>query len=177
MTEMPPLQNYTELAVAIGGLVKGQEYVTKTIDEIRDAVSGQAQVVATHAVLIAENRTIIDSHTKLLEDAKPAKNSSTAIIATVIAGKTLMLRLTPPDRVGEFYGLYGMVGRFSAVTGPLIWGATTFIVVEQMGKPAVIGEALAILMLLGMVIVAYRILHSVSDEKRDWVALGHLPGS
>ena len=90
MTEMPPLQNYTELAVAIGGLVKGQEYVTKTIDEIRDAVSGQAQVVATHAVLIAENRTIIDSHTKLLEDAKPAKNSSTAIIATVIAGLAII---------------------------------------------------------------------------------------
>ena len=70
-----------------------------------------------------------------------------------------------------------MVGRFSAVTGPLSWGALTFIVVERMGKPAVIGEALAIRMLLGMVIVAYRILHSVSDEKRDWVALGHLPGS
>ena len=95
---------------------------------------------------------------------------------TWASDKTLMLRLTPPDRVGEFYGLYGMVGRFSAVTGPLIWGATTFVVVERMGKPAVIGEALAILMLLGMVIVAYRILHTVSDEKRDWVALGHLPG-
>src|SRR5215210_4174442 len=36
-----------------------------------------------------------------------------------------MLRLTPPDRIGEFYGLYGMVGRFSAVTGPLIWAAST----------------------------------------------------
>jgi UMF1 family MFS transporter len=30
-----------------------------------------------------------------------------------------MLRLTPPARVGEFYGLYGMVGRFSAITGPI----------------------------------------------------------
>ena len=36
---------------------------------------------------------------------------------TWASDRPLMLRLTPPDRVGEFYGLYGMVGRFSAVTG------------------------------------------------------------
>ena len=36
-----------------------------------------------------------------------------------------MLRLTPPDRIGEFYGLYGMVGRFSAITGPIIWAIVT----------------------------------------------------
>jgi UMF1 family MFS transporter len=36
-----------------------------------------------------------------------------------------MLRLTPPDRIGEFYGLSGMVGRFSAIIGPVIWAAVT----------------------------------------------------
>src|SRR6476646_1907924 len=41
------------------------------------------------------------------------------------ADRPLMLRLTPPDRIGEFYGLYGMVGRFSAITGPLIWAIVT----------------------------------------------------
>ena len=90
MTEMPPLQNYTELAVAIGGLVKGQEYVTKTIDEIRDGMSSTATVVASHAILIAENRTIIDAHSKHFEDLKPIKNSVTAVVATVIAGLAIV---------------------------------------------------------------------------------------
>ncbi len=38
------------------------------------------------------------------------------------ADRPYMLRLTPPARIGEFYGLYGMVGRFSAITGPLDLG-------------------------------------------------------
>jgi MFS transporter, UMF1 family len=91
---------------------------------------------------------------------------------TWASDRPLMLRLTPPDRVGEFYGLYGMVGRFSAVTGPLIWGATTWITVEKSGMPVLTGEAFAILSLLAMVIVSFTILRRVSDTPRDWRALG-----
>jgi MFS transporter, UMF1 family len=91
---------------------------------------------------------------------------------TWASDRPLMLRLTPPDRVGEFYGLYGMVGRFSAVTGPLLWGFTTWITVERGGMPAVKGEAFAILSLLAMMLVAFAILRRVSDEPRDWKALG-----
>lgn len=90
---------------------------------------------------------------------------------TWASDRPLMLRLTPPDRVGEFYGLYGMVGRFSAVTGPLIWGATTWITVEKSGLPVLTGEAFAILSLLAMVLVSYAILRRVSDAPRDWPAL------
>jgi UMF1 family MFS transporter len=82
-----------------------------------------------------------------------------------------MLRLTPPDRVGEFYGLYGMVGRFSAVTGPLIWSAITYVTVTRGGLPALTGQGLAITSLLVMVIVSFVILRPVTDERRDWKAL------
>jgi UMF1 family MFS transporter len=91
---------------------------------------------------------------------------------TWASDRPLMLRLTPPDRVGEFYGLYGMVGRFSAVTGPLLWGFTTWITVEKSHMPVVRGEAFAILSLLGMMLVAFAILRRVSDAPRDWKALG-----
>jgi len=37
--------------------------------------------------------------------------------------RVFMLRLSPPDRVGEFFGLYGLAGKFSAVTGPVLYGA------------------------------------------------------
>jgi UMF1 family MFS transporter len=88
------------------------------------------------------------------------------------ADRPYMLRLTPPDRVGEFYGLYGMVGRFSAVTGPLLWGATTWITVERGGMHELTGQALAILTLLLMILLSFWILRKVTDEPRDWVALG-----
>jgi UMF1 family MFS transporter len=87
------------------------------------------------------------------------------------ADRPYMLRLTPPDRVGEFYGLYGMVGRFSAVTGPILWSATTYFVVERMGFAPLTGQSMALLTLLGLVIVSYLILRPVTDERRDWESL------
>ena len=90
---------------------------------------------------------------------------------TWASDRPLMLRLTPPDRIGEFYGLYGMVGRFSAVTGPLLWGLTTYITVERGGMAEVKGQAFAILTLLAMVLVSFAILWRVSDERRDWATL------
>lgn len=92
---------------------------------------------------------------------------------TWASDRPLMLRLTPPARVGEFYGLYGMVGRFSAVTGPLIWGATTWVTVQRLHMPVLRGEAFAVLSLLAMMLVSVAIVRPVSDEPRDWRALGH----
>ena len=87
------------------------------------------------------------------------------------ADRPYMLRLTPPDRVGEFYGLYGMVGRFSAITGPVLWAATTYIAVERCGMSELTGQGWAIITLLLMVVVSVVILRKVTDEQRDWDAL------
>jgi UMF1 family MFS transporter len=88
------------------------------------------------------------------------------------ADRPYMLRLTPPDRVGEFYGLYGMVGRFSAVTGPLLWSAITYFAVERGRLHELTGQAIAIVSLLLMVLLSVVILRKVTDEHRDWKALG-----
>jgi UMF1 family MFS transporter len=37
--------------------------------------------------------------------------------------RVFMLRLSPPEQVGEFFGLYGIAGKFSAVSGPLLYGS------------------------------------------------------
>jgi UMF1 family MFS transporter len=85
---------------------------------------------------------------------------------TWASDRPFMLRLTPPHRVGEFYGLYGMVGRFSAIAGPAIWAVTTWVFVEKTGLAPQQGGAIAILVLLGMVILSHRILKPVSDTHR-----------
>lgn len=38
------------------------------------------------------------------------------------ADRVFMLRLSPRDKIGEFFGLYGLAGKFSAVTGPILYG-------------------------------------------------------
>jgi MFS transporter, UMF1 family len=88
------------------------------------------------------------------------------------ADRPYMLRLTPPDRVGEFYGLYGMVGRFSAVSGPVLWGLTTYLAVERGGMAPLSGQAIAIATLLLMIVASYWILRPVTDTRRDWTLLG-----
>jgi UMF1 family MFS transporter len=85
-----------------------------------------------------------------------------AMGGTWAADRPYMLRLTPPDRVGEFYGLYGMVGRFSAITGPVLWWIVVALVQRAGGSP-VTGQAIAIVALLGMVVASYVILQPVSD--------------
>jgi MFS transporter, UMF1 family len=77
------------------------------------------------------------------------------------ADRIYMLRLAPPERIGEFYGLYGMVGRFSAVTGPLLWGLIvgTFFA----GRPG-IGQPIGIFVMTVMVIGGYFVLRPVRDD-------------
>jgi UMF1 family MFS transporter len=100
------------------------------------------------------------------------------------ADRPFMLRLTPPDRIGEFYGLYGMVGRFSAITGPLVWALITSTVVRSLshGNPASspleqaqwarIAQGWAAFALLFMMIVGFCIVRKVSDAPRDWSKSG-----
>ena len=84
------------------------------------------------------------------------------------ADRPLMLRLTPPDRIGEFYGLYGMVGRFSAITGPVIWAIVAKLTVENGLMSPERGQGIGVIVLSVLVVISYLILRPVTDEKRDW---------
>ena len=109
-----------------------------------------------------------------------------AIGGTWSADRPLMLRLTPPDRVGEFYGLYGMVGRFSAILGPVLWGEATAISLRRFGvtpdnvekidvhlRHVLIlrSQGVAVAVLLVMILVSWWILRPVDDSPRDWAKL------
>ncbi len=84
------------------------------------------------------------------------------------ADRPYMLRLTPPARVGEFYGLYGMVGRFSAITGPALWAAVTWLTVQRLGLEPAVGQGIGVLTLLVLMVLSYWILAPVSDAPRTW---------
>ena len=78
--------------------------------------------------------------------------------------RPLMLRLTPPDRIGEFYGLYGMVGRFSAITGPAIWAGVTYVTNQRLGMKPHEGQGVGVFLLVTMILIGLAILRPVSDH-------------
>jgi MFS transporter, UMF1 family len=84
------------------------------------------------------------------------------------ADRPYMLRLTPPDRIGEFYGLYGMVGRFSAITGPMLWALVTWLAVHALRLKPLVGQGISVLVLLVFIVASYLILRPISDEARVW---------
>ena len=84
------------------------------------------------------------------------------------ADRPLMLRLTPPDRIGEFYGLYGMVGRFSAIAGPFIWANVAHVATQNFGMAPARAQGLNILVLLVFIGIARWIIAPVTDAPRDW---------
>jgi MFS transporter, UMF1 family len=87
------------------------------------------------------------------------------------ADRIYMLRLTPPHRIGEFYGLYGMVGRFSAITGPATWALILYFTSTAFGLAPQVGQGIGILVLLGQIFLSYWILSPVTDGRRDWAVL------
>jgi UMF1 family MFS transporter len=70
--------------------------------------------------------------------------------------RPLMVGIAPPEYLGQFYGLYALAGRFAALVGPLLWA----LVVDVLG----LGRPTALLVLLGLVLVAMVILRPLSSS-------------
>jgi len=78
-----------------------------------------------------------------------------------VADRVFMVRLAPPDRLGEFFGLYGLVGKGSQVIGQLLYGATIFLLLDAFGVGA---YQIAVLSLLVTMLIGYRLIRPVSDN-------------
>jgi UMF1 family MFS transporter len=89
-----------------------------------------------------------------------ASAAGIALGGTWASDRPLMLVLSPPAKVGEFYGLYSMIGRFAAVVGPVVWA----FVAEDLG----LGRPASVLVLALMVVIAFAVLRRVDDEPRHW---------
>ncbi|MEW6096876.1 MAG: MFS transporter [bacterium] len=75
--------------------------------------------------------------------------------------RTLMVDLSPPEKVGEFFGLYSLTGKFASVLGPMVWGLVVFI----FGFLGMLKYRLAVLSLLIFFITGFIILQRIPDTK------------
>jgi len=77
-----------------------------------------------------------------------------------VTDRLLLIRMAPRERVGEMFGLFGLVGKLSAVVGPLLYGFIVFLLLEPLGRGA---YSVAILSLLALMLVGLWLLRSVPE--------------
>ncbi len=85
-----------------------------------------------------------------------------------VADRVFMLRLSPPARLGEFFGLYGLVGKGSQVIGQLLYGLILLWTFDTLGNGA---YQIAVLSLLVTMVIGAWLIRPVSDS---WSGSGEL---
>lgn len=83
-----------------------------------------------------------------------------------VADRVLMVRLSPPARLGEFFGLYGLVGKGSQVIGQALYGLTILLLLDGLKVGA---YQVAVLSLLVTMLIGLWLLRPVSDR---WAGSG-----
>jgi len=43
-----------------------------------------------------------------------------------VASRAMVVELSPPEKIGEFFGIYSLAGKMASITGPLIWGSVVW---------------------------------------------------
>lgn len=80
--------------------------------------------------------------------------------ATQSTSRSLMTKLTPPDKKTEFFGFYSFFGKSSAILGPLVFGIVSFTT----------NQRTAILSITIFFIIGLLILLRVRDKKNEEVS-------
>jgi UMF1 family MFS transporter len=83
-----------------------------------------------------------------------------AVGMTGTTDRVVMIRISPPKHLGEFYGLYSTVGRFATIFGPLVWA----LIVDGLN----LGRDVAMAALGGFIVVGWWVLRRVDDQPRNW---------
>lgn len=86
--------------------------------------------------------------------------------------RVFMLRLSPPDKIGEFFGLYGLAGKFSAVTGPILYGTTVATLLNAGWGTA--AYQVGIFTFLILMVIGVLILRGVPDRRSEGSAAEEL---
>jgi UMF1 family MFS transporter len=79
-----------------------------------------------------------------------------------VADRVLMYRLSPPERLGEFYGLYGLAGKASQVVGSLVWLITFAVFYGALG---VVTYQVGIMTLLLSMLVGLYLVRGVPEQR------------
>jgi UMF1 family MFS transporter len=85
---------------------------------------------------------------------------------TWVSARALVIDLSPPEKIGEIYGLYNMGGKFGFILGPLVWGGIVLLF-EDLG---ILKYRIAVGSLLLFVLAGLSLLKKVPKKVKDQTA-------
>jgi UMF1 family MFS transporter len=88
-----------------------------------------------------------------------------------VADRVFMIRLSPPDKVGEFFGIYGLVGKASQLLGQALYVAIIALFLDTLHTGA---YQLAVLSLIVTMLIGLWLIWPVSDR---WSGSGEVRGT
>jgi len=44
-----------------------------------------------------------------------------------VASRAIVVELSPPEKIGEFFGVYSLAGKMASIVGPLLWGSVVWL--------------------------------------------------
>lgn len=91
-----------------------------------------------------------------------------ALGGTWVSARSLVVDLSPPEKIGEIYGLYNMGGKFGFILGPLVWGA----IVLAFGGLGILKYRIAIGSLLLFLVVGLYLLRKIPDKVKSRMSEG-----
>ena len=86
--------------------------------------------------------------------------SGLAISSTWVVSRALIVEITPREKIGEVFGLFGLSGKSSSVVGPVIFAAIIFIL-EPFGN---LNYRVAIGVLIAFMLLGIHFLNRVSEK-------------
>ena len=148
------------VAAAVGAFVAGL---------VVERVGPKRALVAVLAVLsVGLVVTATSGSPALLWFAGPLVGVALGTVWT--SDRVFMLRLVPPEYRGEFFGLYGLVGKLSSGIGPLVlWAGTIWAlseVTDVAGEAAASRVAMVVLALAA--VAGMLVLRPLSDAERSY---------
>jgi UMF1 family MFS transporter len=79
-----------------------------------------------------------------------------------VTDRLLLMRLAPPDRIGELLGVYGLVGKLSAVIGPVLYTSIVAALLPSLDRGA---YQVAIASLLGLLAIGVLFVLGVPEGR------------
>ena len=85
-----------------------------------------------------------------------------------VTDRLLLMRLAPPERMGEMLGVYGLVGKLSAVIGPVLYTNIVAALLPSLDRGA---YQVAIVSLLGHLEIGFMLVLGVPEGRREGDAI------
>ena len=85
-----------------------------------------------------------------------------------VTDRLLLLRLAPPARIGEMLGVYGLVGKLSAMVGPALYTNIVAALLPTLDRGA---YQVGIVSLLGLLLIGFVLLRGVPEGTRETDAI------